>query len=126
MKTIGEIEAAMCKAIARFEQEFMGRGPKDIQAYLIGDLLLIRLHGVLTAVEQQLVRTLPKERGRSLLKDVRTQLIETARPQLEAVVKEITSVVPISMHHDISTTTGEEVIIFTLASAPEVRELRRK
>ncbi|MFO1006742.1 MAG: DUF2294 domain-containing protein [Planctomycetaceae bacterium] len=126
MNTIGEIEAAMCKAIARFEQEFMGRGPKDIQAYLIGDLLLIRLHGVLTAAEQQLVRTLPKERGRSLLKDVRTQLIETARSQLEAVVKEITSVVPISMHHDISTTTGEEVIIFTLASAPEVRELRRK
>ncbi len=126
MNTIGEIEAAMCKAIARFEQEFMGRGPKDIQAYLIGDLLLIRLHGVLTAAEQQLVRTLPKERGRSLLKEVRTQLIETARPQLESVVKEITGVSAASMHHDISTSTGEEVILFTLASAPEVRELKRK
>ncbi len=126
MNTIGEIEAGICKAIARFEQEFMGRGPKDIQAYLVGDMLLIRLHGVLTAAEQQLVRTLPTERGRSLLKEVRTQLIETARPQLESVVKEITGVVPISMHHDISTTTGEEVMIFTLATVPEVRELKRK
>ncbi len=126
MNTIGEIEAAMCKAIARFEQEFMGRGPKDIQAYLIGDLLLIRLHGVLTAAEQQLVRTLPTDRGRSLLKEVRTQLIETARPQLEAVVREVTKVATVSMHHDISTTTGEEVILFTLVSAPEVRESKRK
>lgn len=126
MNTIGEIEAGICKAIARFEQEFMGRGPKDIQAHLVGDMLLIRLHGVLTAAEQQLVRTLPTERGRSLLKEVRTQLIETARPQLEGVVKEITGVVPISMHHDISTTTGEEVMIFTLATVPEVRELKRK
>lgn len=126
MNTIGEIEAAVCKAVARFEQEFMGRGPKDIQTHLIGDMLLIRLHGVLTAAEQQLVRTLPKERGRSLLKEVRTQLIETARAQLEVVISDITGVAVISMHHDISTTTGEEVIMFVLASPPEVRELKRK
>jgi len=126
MSTIGEIEAAIGKAIARFEQEYMGRGPKDIQTYLIGDFLLIRLQGVLTAAEQQLVRTLPKERGRTLLKEVRTQLIETARPQLEAVVKEVTGVSAISMHHDISTTTGEEVILFSLVSTPEVRDTKRK
>ena len=126
MNTIGEIEAAICKAIARFEQEFMGRGPKDIQTHLIGDIVLIRLHGVLTAAEQQLVLTLPAEKGRGLLKEVRTQLIESARAQLEAVIVGITGVPIISLHHDISTTRGEEVIIFVLASAPEVRELKRK
>lgn len=126
MNTIGEIEAGICKAIARFEQEFMGRGPKDIQTHLIGDIVLIRLHGVLTAAEQQLVRTLPPEKGRGLLKEVRTQLIESARVQLEAVIVGITGVPIVSLHHDISTTTGEEVIIFVLASAPEVRELKRK
>ena len=126
MNTIGEIEAAICKAMARFEQEFMGRGPKDIQTHLIGDIVLIRLHGVLTAAEQQLVLTLPAEKGRGLLKEVRTQLIESARAQLEAVIVGITGVPIISLHHDISTTTGEEVIIFVLASAPEVRELKRK
>lgn len=126
MNTIGEIEAAICKAIARFEQEFMGRGPKDIQTHLIGDIVLVRLHGVLTAAEQQLVRTLPPEKGRSLLKEVRTQLIESARAQLEAVIVGIAGVPIISLHHDISTSTGEEVIIFVLASAPEVREPKRK
>jgi len=126
MNTIGEIEAAVCKAMAHFEQEYMGRGPKDVHTHLIGDMLLIRLQGVLTAAEQQLVRTLSPERGRDLLKEVRTQLIETARPQLEAIIKDITGSKPISLHHDISTLTGEEVIVFVLAESPIVRELKRK
>src|SRR3954471_9689068 len=80
VKTRGEIEATVCDGITRFEQEYMGRGPKDIRAHLIGDLLVIRLQGVLTAAERQLVNTLPPDKGRDLLKQVRTQLIETARP----------------------------------------------
>ena len=74
MKTQGEVDAAICKGMSRFEQEYMGRGPKDIRTHLIGDLLVIRLQGVLTAAEQHLVKTLPAEKGRDLLKQVRTQL----------------------------------------------------
>src|SRR5437762_2576870 len=58
MKTQGEIEAAISDGIARFEQEYLGRGPQDIHAHLIGDLLVVRLRGVLTVAEQQLVRAL--------------------------------------------------------------------
>ena len=126
MKTQGEIEAAICEGIARFEQEYMGRGPKDIHAHLIGDLLVVRLKGVLTAAEQQLVKTLQVEKGRDLLKQVRTQLIETARPVLEALVSGITGAKVLSLHHDISTVTGEEVIIFTLAVSPLYREAKKK
>jgi uncharacterized protein YbcI len=126
MKTQGEIEAAICDGIAHFEQEYMGRGPKKIHAHLIGDLLLIRLQGVLTAAEQQLVKTLEPERGRDLLKQVRTQLIESARPVLEAMVHDIAGVKVVSLHHDISTTTGEEVVMFRLAELPAVRELKKK
>ena len=67
MKTQGEIEAAICKGITRFEQDYMGRGPKDIHAYVINDLVVVRMKGVLTAAEQHLVKTLPPERGRDLL-----------------------------------------------------------
>ncbi|TWT45304.1 hypothetical protein RAS1_17270 [Phycisphaerae bacterium RAS1] len=122
MKTQGEIEAAICQAISRFEQDYMGRGPKDIHAFLIGDLLVVRLQGVLTAAEQQLVGTLSAEKGRDLLKQVRTQLIETARPVLEPLVREITGIEVVSMHHDISTRTGEELVVFTLAGTAPVRE----
>src|SRR5437764_10031451 len=89
MKTQGEIEAAICEGISRFEQEYMGRGPKDIRAHLIDDLVVVRLQGVLTAAEQHLVKTLPPEKGRDLLKQVRTQLIETARSVLQAPIEEI-------------------------------------
>ena len=125
MKTQGEIEAAICEVIVRFEQEYMGRGPKDIHTHVIGDLVIVRLRGVLTAAEQQLVTALAAEKGRDLLKQVRTHLIETARPVMEAMLQHIVGVKVVSLHHDISTTTGEEVLIFTLADAPAFREGRR-
>jgi uncharacterized protein YbcI len=121
MKTKGEIEAAICEGVARFEQDYMGRGPKHIHAYLIGDLLVVRLKGVLTVAEQQLVTSLPAEKGRDLLKQVRIHLVETARPVMEAMVQEITGVQVVSLHHDISTVTGEEVVLFTLAETPTAR-----
>jgi uncharacterized protein YbcI len=103
----------------------MGRGPKDIHAYLLGDLLVVRLQGVLTAAEQHLVETL-SEKGRDLLKQVRTHLIETARSVMEAMVQEITGVKVLTLHHDISTATGEEVVLFTLAESPIHRDARKK
>jgi uncharacterized protein YbcI len=126
MKTQGEIEAAICEGISRFEQEYMGRGPKDIHTHLIGDLLVVRLRGVLTAAEQQLAKSPASEKGRELLKQVRIQLIETARPVLEAMVQDVTGVKVLSLHHDISTITGEEVVLFTLAESPLFRETKKK
>ena len=126
MKTQGEIEADICKGVTRFEQDYMGRGPKDIRAHLIDDLLLVRLKGVLTAAEQHLVQSLPAEKGRDLLKQVRTHLIETARPVMEAMVQEVTGVKVLSLHHDISTTSGEEVVVFTLERSPIYREMKKK
>ena len=126
MKTQGEIEAAICEGINRFEQEYMGRGPKDIHTHLLSDLLVVRLQGVLTAAEQQLVKSLPVEKGRDLLKQVRTHLIETARPLMEVMIQEITGVKVLSLHHDISTLTGEEVVVFTLAESPLFRETKKK
>src|SRR5438874_12516232 len=126
MKTQGEIEAAICEGMSRFEQDYMGRGPKDIHAHLVDDMLLVRLKGVLTAAEQHLVQSLPAEKGRDLLKQVRTHLIETARPLMEAMVQEVTGVKVVSLHHDISTVTGEEVLLLTLASSPLLRDTRKK
>ena len=126
MRTVGEIEAAISQGVSRFEQDYMGRGPKNIHAHLLGDLLVVRLQGVLTAAEQQLVKTLSGEKGRDLLKQVRTQLIELARPLLESMVHMTTGVEVLSLHHDISTVSAEEVVIFTLALAPGFRETKKK
>jgi uncharacterized protein YbcI len=126
MKTSGEIEAAICQGMSRFMQECMGRGPKDIHTHLIGDLLVVRLQGVLTTAEQHLAETLQAEKGRDLLKQVRIQLMEAARPIMETMVKEITDIDVVTLHHDISTKTGEEVILFTLAKPPILRGVKKK
>jgi uncharacterized protein YbcI len=113
MKTRGQFEAAVSEAVVRFEREYMGRGPSEARAYIMDDIVLIRLKGVLTIAEHQLAAG-ESDAGRSLIKDVRRELIEKARSLLEMVVVEITGVKVKSMHSDISTVTGESVIVFTL------------
>jgi uncharacterized protein YbcI len=126
MKTLGEMQSAIAEGMTRFEQEYMGRGPKDVRAHLIDDFVVVRLKGVLTGAEQHLVKTLPPEKGRDLIKQVRTQLLEIARPTMEAMVEGITGTRVVSFHHDISTLTGEEVVLFTLSEPALVREAKRK
>ena len=124
MRTKGEIEAAISEEISHFEQDYVGRNPKDIQVHLLDDLLLIRLRGVLAAAEHQLVKLLPAEKGRDLLKQMWSHLIETNRPVMEAMVEKVTGIKILTIHHDISTITGEEVILFTLARSPDFREAK--
>ncbi|ADB15879.1 conserved hypothetical protein [Pirellula staleyi DSM 6068] len=125
MKTQGEIQAAISERIASFGQEYIGRGPRAIHAHLIGDLLVIRLQGVLTTAELHLVKSGPTQSvGRNLLKQFRTHLVETARPLLETMIQEVTGTNVLSLHHDLSTVTGEEVLLFTLAEAPVCRQSR--
>ncbi|MEI6240027.1 MAG: DUF2294 domain-containing protein [Planctomycetia bacterium] len=141
MKSQGEIEAAVCDGISRFQQEFIGRGPKDIHSHLIGTLLVVRLQGVLTPAERQLIA--PQEtpgngdgngngnghengNGRSLLKQVRSHMVSTGRPRLESIVEEAVGVKLVSVHHDISTVTGEELLVFSLAETPLCRPKKQK
>ena len=111
MKTKGEIEAEISEAIAKFEMEYMGRGPKESRSHIIGDMVLVRLQGVLTPAEQQLTKSAD---GVELIKKVRSTLIESAKPILSQVIGDITGAKVISLHTDISTIAGERVIVFTL------------
>lgn len=143
MRSQGEIEAAVCDGIARFHQEFIGRGPRDIHSHLLGSLLVVRLQGALTAAERQLLvprlggdevdgENLQRSamgndsgNGRSLLKQVRSHMIASGRPRLETIVESAVGVKLVSVHHDISTVTGEEVIVFSLADTPACRPKKR-
>ena len=126
MRTKEEIEGTISEEITRFEQDYMGRVPKDIRVHLLDDLLLIRLRGVVAPIEQDLAKSLPSEKGRDLFKQVRSHLIETGRPVMEAMIEKVTGVKVVSMHHDISTITGEKVVLFSLARSPDFREAKMK
>jgi uncharacterized protein YbcI len=116
-RTIRELEAEISQAVIRFEKELMGRGPLETKTYLIDDVVLIRLKGVLTPSEMKLAET-DGQRGRYLLKQVRQELIDHGRPMLEALIREVLGIDIRSLHTDISTKSGERIIVLTLASKP--------
>ena len=126
VRSQGEIEAAIADGISGFMLAFMGRGPKSISVHLINDLVIVRVHGVLTAAEKHLFETLEPQKGRDLFKGLRTHLVESSRARLEMVIKDSCRTPCVSMHHDISTTTGEEVFVFRLAESPTMRAARKK
>jgi uncharacterized protein YbcI len=111
-KTKGQMEAEIGNALIQFEKEYMGRGPQETRAFIIEDMILVRLKGVLTPAEQQLVKN---SQGVELIKRVRSNLLEQGRELLTAAIEQITRAKIISLHTDISTKTGERVIIFTLS-----------
>ncbi|OHB85460.1 MAG: hypothetical protein A2Z38_03515 [Planctomycetes bacterium RBG_19FT_COMBO_48_8] len=115
-KSKGQLEADISEALIKFEKEYMGRGPEQTKTYIIGDMIVVRLQRVLTPAEQQLAGASDEMTGRTLIKRVRTELLEKARPLLEQIITDLTGRRVISLHTDISTVTGERVIIFTLES----------
>lgn len=110
-KTKGQVEAQISEAIIKFEKEYMGRGPTETKTYIIKDMVFVRLKGVLTPAEEQLAKT---AEGAELIKRTRVQLLEGARILLENIISDITACQVKSLHTDISTKTGERIIIFTL------------
>ena len=118
-KTKGQMETEICEAVIKFEKEFMGRGPLEAKAYIIDDMVLVRLKKVLTPAELRLADSSNRRNGSELIKRVRIALLEQGRSMLESSVEAITGVKMKSLHTDISTITGERVIIFTLAMALE-------
>jgi len=116
--TQSESGAAICHGIIRFQEEYLGLTSEQVHIHFVKDLLVVRIRGALTLAERQLGKSLSPGKGRDLIKQARKQLLEVARPMLESIVHEAAGCKVLSMHHDISTVTGEEVILFTLDGKP--------
>ena len=114
-KTKGQVEAEISQVLVKFELEYMGRGPSDVRSYLLQDMVVVRLKGILTPAERQLV----KAEGVELIKQVRAKLLETGQSGLKQSLEELTGLSVVSMHSDLSTTTGERVILFVMSGDVE-------
>jgi uncharacterized protein YbcI len=106
--------------MTRFEKEHMGRGPLETKTYLVEDMVIVRLKGVLTKAEHKLIKSDRNVRARELIKQVRIELIEDGRSILEDLIKGVLRRKVRSLHTDISTETGEKIIIFSLDRPPEL------
>lgn len=110
-RTRGELEAEFTNAMIKFEKEYLGRGPKEVKTTFLGDMIIVRLRGILTPAEMKLSES---REGRELVKETRRQLFESSRPLIEAMVKEIADCAVISLHTDMSTKTGERIVVLTV------------
>jgi uncharacterized protein YbcI len=111
LRSRGEVEDAFTKAIIKFEKEHLGRGPEDARTFILQDMVLIRLKGILTPAEVKLAQD---REGQALVKETRRQLLESSRPIIETLVRSIVGLDLISMHTDTSTKTGERVIVLVV------------
>lgn len=123
VKNKREMEREISQAVIRFEKEFMGRGPLETRAYIIEDMVLVRLKNVLTPAEFKLAESEDSPRGRYLIKQVRQELIEKGRPLLDTVIKDILDIGVVSLHTDISAKTGERIMVFTLERRPDCADV---
>jgi len=117
-KTKGQLEAKIATTITQFDREHLGRGPHKVRAWIIQDMILLRLQGVLTPAEETLARELE---GHRLIKEVRTQLIEGSRHLLDDMIQSLTGVQVVSLHSDMSIKRGERIIVFTLSEDLECK-----
>ncbi len=115
-RTKGQLEAEISEAVIKFEKEFMGRGPLETKTYIIDDIVMVRLKNVLTQAELKLADVRESKDGRELVKRIRITLLEQGRPLLESAVEKIVGAKVKSLHTDISTVTGERVILFSMVS----------
>ncbi len=118
LRSRGELETEISNAIIRFKREYMGRGPREVRTFLVEDMALVRLRGVLTPAEQRLAEVEDPHRGRDLIKQLRVELIEHGRDLLVTAVEQILGVRVVSLHTDISTRTGKSILVFTLSDDP--------
>ncbi len=109
--TKGQLEAKISEIVSKFEIEYMGRGPKTIKTYIINDMVVVRLTGFLSPSEQKLT---DNPQGVELFKKVRTSLFEGGRGYLETLIMDIMDVAIVSTHSDVSTKTGEKIIVITV------------
>lgn len=111
--TKGQLELAVSTKITQWEKDYLGRGSVSCKCDLIRDMAIVTLDGVLTKAELEL----SKDRsGREQTKKFRNDLVESGRHDLEQIIHETLQTSLVSIHTDISTKTGERVIIFKLSA----------
>jgi uncharacterized protein YbcI len=120
--TKGFIEAEVANAVVRFQREQQGRGPADVRAHLVGDLVLVRCTGIFTQTEAHLAVT---EEGRRLIKSARQELRSIHHLDLEGIIAEIVGCPVLRSYSDVNVEVAEQMEVFVLEADLEKRLLRQ-
>jgi len=109
----GTLEAEISKALTHWEKNYLGRGSVSVKSDILRDMVIVALRGILTPAEYSLCKD--KERLLSVKKN-RNSLVESGLKELKEIMFTITDQEVVSFYTDISTHTGERIMIFKLSS----------
>ncbi|MGG3843889.1 DUF2294 domain-containing protein [Anoxybacillus kestanbolensis] len=118
MKTKGELEDQISRALTQWEKEYLGRGPLSVKTDILRNMVIVQLRGILTPAEKALCET---KEGMLSIKRIRADLIESGSEQLKQMIYTLTGKQVTSMHTDISTKTGERMIVFLLQEPIDIQ-----
>ncbi|MBM7571594.1 DUF2294 domain-containing protein [Aquibacillus albus] len=110
-KSKGSVEAEISKSLTQWEKDFLGRGSVSVKTDIIRDMVIVSLQGVLTPAEYSVCET---KDGLLSIKRNRSSLVESGIDDLKEIIFNITDVRVKSFFSDISTQTGERVMVFRL------------
>lgn len=120
--TKGSIEAEIGNAVARFHREQQGRGPVELRAFVLGDLVLVRSTGIFTPTEARLAAS---DEGRKLIASARRELRTITHQEIEAEVARITGCKVRTSFYDLAVEAAEQVEVYVLEEDLERRLLRQ-
>ena len=110
-QTTGQVEAEIATAVVLFYRVRLGRGPDEVRAFLLDDMVLVRQHGTLTPAERYLVDT---PGGWDLVRQMRRKLVDSARADLADLIGRLTGQHVVGLFSDTSR-DGDSIDVFTLA-----------
>lgn len=104
-----ELEDRISKLLTQWEKEYLGRGSIVVKTDIVRNMMISVLRGVLTPAEQQLALTLE---GLLSVKRMRSDLVESGVEHLKGLIAECAGATVVSFFTDISTRSGERVMVF--------------
>lgn len=121
VKSTGEIEAAVGRAVVDFLQETFGRGARQITVHLHRDTVLVMLLGVMPEPQQRLVADKTATECACLLKQYRARVLKVTLERIRELILGATGFKPRAVLHDFLPESGEEMFVFHLEGIPSVR-----
>lgn len=112
-KSKGMVESEISRALTQWEKDYLGRGSLTVKSDILRDMIIVTLRGILSPAEYSLCSD---KEGLLSIKRNRTSLVESGVEDLMEMIFQITGLEVLSFHTDLSTRTGERVMIFRLAS----------
>jgi len=122
----GALADEVRRLIFGFEEKYLSRRPRRIGVYLLGDVLVVRVHGILSPAERQLASS---PDGRMLMRQLLLKEMEELRDVLSFELQSVAGVAVLGVTVDLDPENDERIVVCRfdapLAAEASYRDERR-